>query len=308
MKFYINNYQNKSEPFKRALVSAGHVYDTEAPEVALFDRDWFIHNDQKPRPEVMKYLNSNVMVYPHSALPPWWYDGLVPLQDYVKCVFVIGEGQKRAMRIIAPGANVQTTGWPWSKVLPFQQPQEIRNILFAPIHPAGGRLRPEAIEANQSIMQALKKLDPKKYRISIRFIESRIRQGLNRNEAFHWVRGVADNSTTDIDKADLVIAEGTMLHLAVARGKPAIGINQHLPCRANKASDKYIPHNWEKYGPDIAYPINYGDAPLSELIERAMTEQVQWRKDFIGQEMDPAKFAKKVEAARKKALRTVQTQ
>jgi len=203
---------------------------------------------------------------------------------------------------------VQTTGWPWSKVIPFQQPQEIWNILFAPIHPAGGRLRPEAIEANQSIMQALKRLDPKKYHISIRFIESRIQQGLNRNEAFRWVRGLADNSTTDIDKADLVIAEGTMMHLAVARGKPVIGINQHLPCRANKMSEKYVPHNWEKYGPDIAYPINYGDAPLSELIERAMTEQVQWRKDFIGQEMDPVKFAKKVEAVRKKALRTVQMQ
>jgi hypothetical protein len=302
MRFYINNYQNKSEVFKHALTSAGHIYDAEAPEVALFDRDWYIHNDDKPRLEVMKYLNSNVMVYPHSALPPWWYDGLVPLQDYVKCVFVIGEGQKRAMKIIAPEANVQTTGWPWSKVLPFQAPDEIRNILFAPIHPAGGRLRPEAIEANQSIMQALKKLDPAKYRVTIRFIESRIRQGLNRNEAFRWVRGVADNSTTDIDNADLVIAEGTMMYLAVARGKPTIGINQHLPCRANNTSDKYTPHNWEKYGPDIAYPINYGEAPLFKLMERAMTEQTQWRKDFVSQELDAVKFAKKVDAVRKKTV------
>jgi hypothetical protein len=136
-------------------------------------------------------------------------------------------------------------------------------------------------------------------------VESRIQQGLVRNEAFHWVRGVADNSTTDIDKADLVIAEGTMMHLAVARGKPVIGINQHLPCRANKMSEKYVPHNWEKYGPDIAYPINYGEAPLFKLMERAMTEQTQWRKDFVGLEMDAEKFSKKVEAVKRKAEKTI---
>jgi hypothetical protein len=294
MRFYINHYQVKSEPYRQAMIEAGHTEDPLNPDVALFDRDWLIHNDNKPRAEILKYPNSKIMVYPHSALPPWWYDGLVPLQDYVKCVFVIGEGQKRAMKIISPNARVETTGWPWSKVLPFKRPDKIRNVLFAAIHPAGGRLRPEAIEANQSIMRDLKELDPSKYKVTVRFMESRIAQGLSRDQSFNWVRGAPDNSTTDIDNADIVIAEGTMMYLAAARGKPVIGINQHLPCRANKMSDRYVPHNWDKYGQDIAYPINYGDAPLLELFDRAMIEQTQWRKDFIGDQLDSKKFAKKV--------------
>jgi hypothetical protein len=293
MRFFINHYQLKSEPYRQAMLDAGHTEDSINPDVVLYDRDWLIHNDNHPRPEILRYPNAKVMIYPHSALPPWWYDGLVPLQDYVKCVFVIGEGQKRAMKIIAPNARVETTGWPWSRVSCFQA-NEIHNILFAPIHPAGGRLRPEAIEANQAIMQDLKKLDKSKYKVTIRFIESRIRQGLDRDASFTWIRGVPDNSTTDIDNADVVIAEGTMMYLAAARGKPVIGINQHLPCRANKMSDRYVPHNWDKYGQDIAYPINYGDAPLLELFERAMKEQTQWRKDFIGDQIDSKKFAKKV--------------
>lgn len=293
MRFYINNYQLKSAAFRNALLEAGHIEDDINPDVILFDRDWYIHNDNKPRPETLKYPNATLMVYPHSALPPWWYDGLVPLQDRVKCVFVIGEGHKRAMNIINPHARVEVTGWPWCEVKPFRA-NEIRNILFAPIHPAGGRLRPEAFEANQSIMRDLKSLCSK-YHVTIRFIESRIRQGLSRHEAFHWIRGVPDNSTDDIDNADLVIAEGTMMYLAAARGKLVIGINQHLPCRANKMSEQYTPKNWHKYGDDIAYPINYGEAPILELFERALIEQTQWRKDFVGDKMDPIKFAGKVE-------------
>ncbi|MFA5715011.1 MAG: hypothetical protein WC998_04695 [Candidatus Paceibacterota bacterium] len=295
MKFYINQYQNKGQAFKTALIKAGHVEDLDAPDVALFDRDRYIHNDREPRREVCAYINSTIMVYPHSALPPWWYDGLVALHDYVKCVFVIGEGQKRAMNIIAPQARVETTGWPWCEVKPFNRPDEIRNILFAAIHPAGGKLRPEALEANQSIMRDLIALPQSKYNISVRYVENRMRQGLRRYESINWIRGTADNSTTDIDNADLVIAEGTMMHLAVARGKPVIGINQHLPCRTNNHSDLYTPHNWDKYGSGIAYPINYGDAPLEALFDRAMTEQTQWRKDFVGDEMDPIMFAGKVE-------------
>jgi hypothetical protein len=90
-----------------------------------------------------------------------------------------------------------------------------------------------------------------------------------------------------------------MMYLAVARGKPVIGINQHLAMRPNTL-EGYIPHNWDKYGPDIAYPINFGDAPLVELFDRALVEQTKWKRDFIGSEFDPAKFAKKVENAWKK--------
>lgn len=294
MSFYVVKYQAKSAAYREALLSAGYVEDRRSPDVLLIDRDWFISNDAEPRAEVRICPDATVMVYPHSAMPPWWYDGLVKMQPYVKCVFVIGEGQKRAMQIIAPEARVEVIGWSWSELVPFRRPEKVKRILFAPIHPAGGKLRPEAIAANKAIMNELMGLS-RDYEISVRYIGSRYRQGIHDARRIKMISGAADNSTTDIDNADLVIAEGSMMYLAVARGKPTIGINQHIPTRANKMSGRYTPKNWKLYGDDIAYPINYGSAPLKDLIECAMTEQSQWRRDFVGNAFRPRAFAAKVE-------------
>lgn len=285
MKFYVFPYQHKSEPFRAALLSSGHEESKANPDIILADREWYIQNNQ----------NAVVAVYPHSALPPWWYDGLIKLQDNVKCVFVIGEGQKRAMKIISPNVRVETTGWPWSELVSFQKPAHVKKILFAPIHPAGGRLRPEAIEANNAILNDLLQLS-NSYKITIRYVGNRFRQGVGRASRLNHVAGIADGSTKDIDEADLVIAEGTMMYLSVARGKPTIGINQHLPMRGNKKSDIHTPHNWDRYGDGIGYPINYGSAPLDELIARAADcECSDWRNDFIGDKLSEHEFAAKVE-------------
>jgi hypothetical protein len=294
MKFYVYPYQHKGEPYRAALEESGHIEDNINPDIILIDRDQ-LANEKLPREEVIKYPNAVVTVYPHSPLPPWWYDGLVQLRDYVKCVFVIGEGQKRAMKIIAPHARVETTGWAWSELRPFQDVGSVKNIFFAPIHPAGGRLRPEAIDANAAITKDLVRLAEHGYDVTIRYMGSRFRQGIRRCDKIKFVQGVADGSTKEIDEADLVIAEGTMMYLSIARGKPTIGINQHLPTRGNKHSDQ-PPHNWSKYGDGIAYPINYGSAPIEDLMRRAASfECKEWRRDFIGDKLIPQEFAAKVE-------------
>jgi hypothetical protein len=296
MKFWYINYQHKGAPYRDALLSAGFELSQDSPDFLLIDRERYMTNNSVPRSEVARYPGVPVITYPHCALPPWWYDGLVPAPDYIKCVFVIGEGQKRAMKIIAPHVKVESAGWAWSELLPFNPPTQIRNILFAPIHPTGGRLRPEAFEANQAIMRELIDLSMRdgSYNVTIRYVGSRVRQGVRRYADFRYTRGGANGVTDEIDRADVVIAEGTMLYLTVARGKPAIGINQHLPMRPNMR-EGYTPHNWHKYGDDIAYPINYGTAPIRDLFDRAMTEQAQWRRDFIGDAFCPHRFAGIVE-------------
>jgi hypothetical protein len=291
MKFYLYEHQHKGKPYKQALLDAGFIKDLEYPDVILIDRDWFMANEKEPRQEILQHPDAAVIVYPHSALPPWWYDGLIRIQDYVKCILVIGEGQKRAMKVIAPDARVEAVGWSWCDILPFNA-RPVHKILFAPIHPAGGRLRPEAKEANERIFRDLR---DSSYDVTIRYIGGLRKQGIRTPNRFRMVEGSFDASTKEIDEADLVIAEGSMMYLASARGKPVIGINQHLPVRANKKSDIYTPRNWSKYGADIAYPVNYGDAPLDELIARAMVEPVQWRRDFIGDKMDAGEFVRLVE-------------
>lgn len=301
MNFYVCGHQHKGQPYAKALREAGHHLRPGNPDVALFDRDWYMHNNQKPRGIVSDYIRKGavIMIYPHSPLPPWWYDGLVPLQEHVRCVFVIGEAQKRAMQIIAPHARVKTTGWAWCEQKEFQQPPEVKRILFAPIHPSGRALRPEGMEANKRIYADLKDIMRiTDIQVTVRYMGDLRTQGLRRFKCFDWIEGQPDGSTAEIDNADLVIAEGTFMYLAVARGKPTIGINQHLPIRANKHADIFTPHNWEKYGPDLAYPINYGDADILNLIDKAVSgEQTFWRQQHIGKQLDPFKFSADVEKA-----------
>jgi hypothetical protein len=299
MWYYVCNHQHKGRPYHLALHAAGHHPKASKAEVALFDRDWFMHNDKKPRFQVTEQLErgSVIMIYPHSALPPWWYDGLIKIHPYVACVFVIGEGQKAAMRIIEPSVHVETTGWPWCPQKQFEKPEGLNRVLFGPIHPAGGRLRPEAFTANREIFHDLKRIQSQTgCEVVVRYIGSLKQQGLHPYHRFEWIKGRPDGQTKEIDAADVVIAEGTFIYQAVARGKPTVGINQHLPCRANKMSDKYCPHNWDKYGNDLAYPINYEPRKLLENIEEAMQgEQSEWRKRFIGDQMDRMAFAETVE-------------
>lgn len=300
MKFFVCHYQHKSKPFRKALIDSGFRQDERNPDVALFDRDWFMHNDKKPRWEVERYKDKAVvMVYPHSALPPWWYDGLIKIQPYVKCVFVIGEGQREAMKSFAPNMRVEVTGWAWSDIVPFTKPEneKVKKVLFMPIHPAGGRLRPEAVTANRKIIEDLQDLQKRmNLEVTVRYIGALSQQGLSRKSGFIWLEGGTDAGTKQIDESDVVIAEGTALYLSVARGKPTIGINQHLPIRANKKSDIYTPRTWDIYKHHLVYPLNYGDKSLPELFGEAMTEKTDWRVRLVGEQMDGKDFAQKVAA------------
>jgi hypothetical protein len=295
MNFYISNYQHKGKPYYDALRSQGHKPVARIADVSLFDRDIYITVPDHTISHIQQQIDrgSKIVIYPHSALPPWWYDGLVDVKDYLTAIIVVGEGQKEAMKIITPDTKIIVGGWPWCPQKPFEQPKEMKTILFAPIHPSGGKLRPEALRANQSVFYHLKRVARSMgCRVVIRYIHELNRQGLRPYNRFEWVSGRPDGSTKEIDEADVVIGEGTFMYMAVARGKPTIGINQHELTRPNKNSNEHTPHNWDKYGPDIAYPINFGTKPLIELIEDAMSgEQTEWRERFIGKQLDPKDFS-----------------
>jgi hypothetical protein len=158
-------------------------------------------------------------------------------------------------------------------------------------------LRPEAYTANRSIFRELKRIERNEgVEVVIRYIGKLQEQGLKPYPEFKFVEGARDGATREIDKADVVIAEGTFMYLAVARGKPTVGINQHLPTRANKNYARYTPHTWDKYGHLFAYPINYQPGQLRKLIEQAAGgEQSEWRADNIGEDMDSLAFAGMVE-------------
>ena len=79
------------------------------------------------------------------------------------------------------------------------------------------------------------------------------------------------------------------MYLSVARGKPTIGINQHVPPRPNGwgGFKPFKLNHWNEYEKYLAYPIDFDDGDdLPGLINRATKEeQTEWKKIFIGNKM-----------------------
>jgi hypothetical protein len=299
VKYYLYSHQHKGRAYAKALQRCGFIPDEQNADVVLVDRDLFMHSGQTPRYQVLEQMQrgAKVVIYPHSALPPWWYDGLVKLNNYIDCVLVIGKGQKEIMNIISPEARCEVVGWTWCGQKPYRRAEEIKVINFAPIHPSGGILRPEALRANREIFKELKRIQRKHdARVIVRYIGKLELQGLKMYPNFEWVKGEPDGSTAQIDEADVVIAEGTYMYMSVASGKPTVGVNQHLPIRANKDSARYTPKHWHLYGGKLAYPINYQQGQLWDLIRQANSgECLEWRANFIGKQLQPKQFGALIE-------------
>lgn len=283
MRYWIKHHQHKGKPFVTALKQMGWEYSQNA-EITLLDTA----GNQK----VMRLFakrDSTFVLYPHTAVACWWYDTLMELPERVKAILVIGEGQKEVQEIITPQVRVEVCGWGYCKILPFKRPKKVKRILFAPIHPSGSVLREEAKQTNAAVYKRL--LELKGVQIVVRYIGKPQDNGLWYSPKVIMVRGKPDGSTAQIDNADLVIAEGMYLHLAVARGKPAIGLNQHIPNRVNRRAD--LPQRWNEYGDLMAYPIDWGDGDIIKLIDRALDESAvsEWKRRFIGEPLDPKKLA-----------------
>ena len=84
------------------------------------------------------------------------------------------------------------------------------------------------------------------------------------------------------------------MYLSVARGKPTIGINQHIPPRPNDYGFKEFKlKQWDKYESFLAYPIDFDEDNLLNLINMAAKkEQFKWKKNFIGNEMNSTYLSK----------------
>ena len=85
------------------------------------------------------------------------------------------------------------------------------------------------------------------------------------------------------------------MYLSVARGKPTIGMNQHIPPRPNGYCFKEFKlKHWNEYERYLAYPIDFYDGDdLLGLINRAVKEeQSEWKRLFIGDKMSSTYLSK----------------
>lgn len=277
MRYWILHHQHKGLPIDLALKEAGWEYSQKA-DIALFDTN---HHQKLVR--MFEKRRSTLVIYPHTAVACWWYDGVMELPEGFKAILVVGEGQKEVQKIITPNIRVESIGWGYCPILPFQNVKKVKRITFAPIHPAGNRLRPEAKQANARAFKKLLSLE--NVQIVVRMIGSLENNGLWNSPKVIWKNAKPDGSYAEIDIADLVVGEGMYLHLAVARGKPVIALNQHVVNRSNNET-KNLPKNWDKYNHLQAYPVDMDDDDdIIKLIDRAMVEQTAWKRRFIGEKM-----------------------
>jgi hypothetical protein len=284
MKYWILHHQHKGKPIEEALRSQKWVY-SQTPDIALFDT---ARNSRIA--DMFRKKKSTLVLYPHTAIAAWWYDGLMELSDNYAAMLVIGEGQKQVQQIITPNKQVEVIGWSYCQILPFKKPKAVKRILFAPIHPSGGgALRPEARDVNARVYKRLLSLP--NVQIVLRVIGKLEDNGLWYSPKTIVKAGKPDGSYAEIDIADLVIAEGMYLSLAVARGKPAIGMNQRIAIKVNRSG--LVPERWDEYNYLQAYPIDFDDGDIMELIDRASQESSvkEWKDRFIGEQLQPKKLS-----------------
>jgi len=291
MKYFIIHHQHKGKEIEKALRMAGHRFAYKNVDIALFDHAINRTNPSEGRGMIKRFHSegATIIMYPHSPTGAWWMDlDLFPKEKLINCNLQIAEGQKKVAEIIEPESTNYIIGWSYCPIRKFQKPKDLKRILFAPIHPPlKGHFREEAAEANARVYKALLKLTDR-YQIVVRHIHPLDRQGLWQSPKPIFVSGKPDGSYKDIEYCDVVIAEGTFMYMSAALGKPTIGINQHVPIRANHVAHSGTPNQWDKYGDYMAYPIDFDEGDIMSVIDRAFNEpQDEWRKLFIGKVMQP---------------------
>ncbi len=295
MKIAVNNHQNKANKLIAALEAGGHEI-TKSPmaDVLLIDFDGMVSF----YPEMIERyagMGAKVLVYSHGAMPITAYDGIWEPSDRVSAYLAMTPGQKEVMEAYGYPYPIHVIGWHYCDILPFQACHEPKKVLFAPWHPhENGYLHPDRKWCNVDVFHELRWMG---YELTVRHIRTLYQNGLNHVDGVEYVMGHADNSTKEIDEADLVIAEGTFAYLAVARGKPTVMFGQDLiPLDGYRDEMIKKVKSWEKYKDIMRYPYDVKDGALYQVIEAACnSEPVEWKEKLIGTEMDGQEFCLLVE-------------
>lgn len=299
MKFFIFHHQHKGRQLEKALLSQGWKKSTRVPDVILAHIDWadMVSGEELPAITRMRRAGGIVIVYPHAPSPPWWYDGYVKPQPDTAAVLTIGTAQAEAAAVFINDKPIMPIGWYYNEQKLFKaSAQRAKKILFAPIHPVGNLLRPEAVKLNKTIHEALIKY---KYEnptaiVMVRHLWSAAAQGLEYNSRLIYKVGKADGSFADIDWADVIIAEGTFMHIAASRGKPVIGFGQDTAVRPNGTKHEISPVHFNDWNPLVRYPIDFSDAQFEELLQAASQGTLataRWREENIGESLDAKQFS-----------------
>src|SRR4051812_14044848 len=258
----VADHQGKAVRLAQALARAGHLLVDRAPaDLLLIDLDAPLYY-HRPYIDSMKASGATVLLYPHGAGHSLIYDGLYEPYEHVDGNLVIGPGQAELLRRLEYPHPTYSIGWSLCDQVPFGPASDVRNVLFAPMHPNGdGTLRDMMQEANAETFARLLERD---WHVTVRHIGPLEQNALWHAEGVTFVEGGFTPATEQIDAADVVVAaDGTFPSLSVARGAPTVIYAQAAPPGFGRNGDRPAKLlRPERYLDYIRYPFDVFDGPL----------------------------------------------
>jgi hypothetical protein len=289
-------------PYENALREAGHVTLPLGQRADVYLTDLDIPGPAF-RPVIDKYVEAGAvaLTYPHGIGPIHYYDGIWPAYERISGMFVVSEGDAEVYRRMRYPHPMYVIGWAYGELLPFRGTDTPRRVLFAPIHPLeNGFLSDWQQDLNREAFAAL--LEAQDIELTVRYLYELEANGLTRVPGVEYVQGLPDNTFDDIDRADVVVAQGTYAYLAAARGAPVVMFGQHIhPSNAEHLAEPTYAVRWHEWRDYLRYPLDLRDGPAAELIAAAARggEPVrEWKARFIGEELDARHFSDQLELAR----------
>lgn len=286
--FAFRDHQNKSLGLVCALRDLGWRPASE-PDLFLIDFDGPPYH--KELIHRFHSHGSRVVVYPHGGTAQICMDIWQPTPE-VAGYLAFSPGQAETLEKMGYPSPVHVVGWWWCEQRdPRPVPSDPQRVLFAPIHPLGnGFIHPLHRDANRrAFADLLANFRPEQ--ISVRHYREIEANGLWHVPGVEYHQGALDNSTADIDAADVVVSYGTFAYLAIARGVPTVMYAQDYPHGDGNSEQEWTPaRNWDAYAELLRYPVNV----VTELrgSERAVAD---WRTLFIGEQLDARKMAHALE-------------
>lgn len=283
MRVAVWDYSGKGTRLAEALAVAGHEIVPDNGEVALVDLD------DPTTGGPLTERHERVVTYPHGGNPILEWDQRPP-HPHIRLHLVHGPGHAAVFGLHGHPVPAVPVGFTYSDLAAPRYP-ETHRALFAPCHPMDdGSLDPRLKDANK---QALEALLASGLELTVRCWGNREDWGLpdidEGAQLFDWLDGGTLN-TDDIDATDLVVADGTVAALALARGCPTLFVGSDI--------DDGSPH-WDRCAAYMRYPYDIVDGPLDDLLDvlrwpnRAIDH---WRQQFVGGPFDAALAVSLIEA------------
>lgn len=276
MRVAFHDNGGKGRLVHRALRDAGHtITEGRKADIGVCDHDCNTGFCD---------AHERVVLYPHGGNPLFDWDEANAVHPHVRAHLTHGPGNVEIMAAYGYPAPLHPVGWCYSEVAPPRYPSDLRRILFAPSHPSGGGYLNDDIAAiNQRALDALVTTGA----------EVTLRLFMEHDAAGHGITNTYGCATSnyrllahdDIDAADLVVSDGTLAHLALARGAPVLWVTSDIfDLGAN-----YWPPHARELAPLVRYPYDMDDDRLEDLLLAVLSPSMaveDYRRRFIGGPFD----------------------